>query len=155
MILLISLGASGLIGASGASGLFGALGASGESSLIRASGVSGLIGASGASGLFGALGASGASSLIRESGLFGASDVLNKPLNKPDARKRQKIDKNIHRTRQFFKEVGWQTDGDWLEEVYDKLELCPGRIIDLYYGESDGTWRAMIVSVPAASKSTY
>ncbi len=43
-------------------------------------------------------------------------------------------------------------DGDWLEEVYNKLELCPGRIIDLDYGE---TWRAMIVSVPAASKSTY
>ncbi len=93
-----------------------------------------------------------------------APDALNKPLNKPDARKRQKRTGHRQEHRQDYvvqfkgnsskKWDGKQitVDGDWLEEVYNKLELCPGRIIDLDYGESDGNWRAMIVSVPAVSK---
>jgi hypothetical protein len=42
-------------------------------------------------------------------------------------------------------------DGDWLEELYSKAELCPGRIIQLPWEGKDGKsvdWKVMIVSVP-------
>lgn len=42
-------------------------------------------------------------------------------------------------------------DAEWLEELYGKQELCPGRIVELPWEGKDGTsvgWRVMIVSLP-------
>jgi len=42
-------------------------------------------------------------------------------------------------------------DGDWLQEMYPKEELCPGRIVQLPWEDKKGKnvdWRVMIVSVP-------
>ena len=46
-------------------------------------------------------------------------------------------------------------DGDWLEELYDKAELCPGRIVKLPWEGKNGKsvdWKVMIVSVPTSTE---
>ena len=43
-------------------------------------------------------------------------------------------------------------DGEWLEELYNKEELCPGRVIELPWEGKDGKsvgWRVVIVGIPA------
>ena len=41
-------------------------------------------------------------------------------------------------------------DGEWLEETYDKAELCPGRVLDIPYNGRG--WRMVVVSVPNGGK---
>ncbi len=47
-------------------------------------------------------------------------------------------------------------DAEWIEDIYDKSELCPGRILELPYPGKDGKtiyWRVLIVSIPISGTS--
>ena len=42
-------------------------------------------------------------------------------------------------------------DGEWLEELYNKRELCCGRVVELPWGGKDSktvVWRGVIMSIP-------
>lgn len=42
-------------------------------------------------------------------------------------------------------------DGQWLEDNYDKMELCPGRVLNIPFNGKG--WRVVIVSVPGTCVS--
>ena len=49
-------------------------------------------------------------------------------------------------------------DAEWLEELYKKSELCPGRIVEIPFSGKGGTtigWRVMIVGVPTTNDGKY